>query len=86
MRLIDADPLIEEIASIYGFSISSVRCSLLGSVIANAPTIDIEPKRGEWIETKGGWKCAICDKWAGWASDFCPNCGADMRGADDDRI
>ena len=40
MRLIDADPLIEEIASIYGFSISSVRCSLMGSVIANAPTIE----------------------------------------------
>lgn len=40
MRLIDADPLIEEIASIYDFSISSVRCSLLGSVIANAPTIE----------------------------------------------
>lgn len=39
-RLIDADPLIEEIADIYGFSISSVRCSLLGSVIANAPTIE----------------------------------------------
>lgn len=40
MRLIDADPLIGEIAEIYGFSISSVKCSLTGCVIANAPTIE----------------------------------------------
>ena len=39
MRLIDADPLIGEIAEIYGFSISSVKCSLTGCVIAHAPTI-----------------------------------------------
>ena len=39
----------------------------------------IEPKRGEWIDTKGGWKCTACDKWASFASDFCPNCGARMK-------
>ena len=37
------------------------------------------PKRGEWVDCKGGWKCTACDKWASFTSDFCPNCGADMR-------
>ena len=37
------------------------------------------PKRGKWVDCKGGWKCTACDKWASFTSDFCPNCGADMR-------
>ena len=61
---------------------------------ADTPTI--EPKRGEWIDTsnKIHYKCSVCDYrapmiWedyevAEWLSDFCPNCGADMKGADDD--
>lgn len=79
MRPIDADPLIEEIANIYGFSISSVRCSLVGSVIANAPTIDIEPKRGKWVEDGGIEKCNQCGErkeFPHW--NFCPNCGRAM--------
>ena len=48
----------------------------------------IEPKRGEWIETSDGTMCGNCHKFpyddgeyhiANWYSDFCPNCGADMR-------
>lgn len=45
--------------------------------IRNLPAIDL--KRGEWTEVKGGWKCTACDKWASFASDFCPNCGAKMN-------
>ena len=40
----------------------------------------IEPKRGEWIDFKNGWKCSACGKWNNEMSNFCPNCGADMRG------
>ena len=39
----------------------------------------IEPKRGEWIDFKNGWKCSACEKWNSEKSNFCPNCGADMR-------
>ena len=39
----------------------------------------IEPKRGEWINFKNGWKCNACEKWNSEKSNFCPNCGADMR-------
>lgn len=43
---------------------------------------------GEWIETTSGTICSNCDKYpyddgeyhvTNWHSDFCPNCGADMR-------
>lgn len=59
-----------------------------------------EPKQGEWIDKHGEpVKCSICgaqeDKfvegWGEWEmngeSNFCPNCGADMRkGADDECV
>ena len=44
--------------------------------------------QGEWIETSDGTMCGNCHKFpyddgeyhiANWHSDFCPNCGADMR-------
>ncbi len=53
------------------------------------PSIDIEPKRGEWIEwidCEGEvfWKCSACGQAseasaAGILYKFCPFCGADMR-------
>ena len=66
--------------------------------IEEAPTI--EPKRGEWVVYEGGWKdldyyppkckCNQC----GYEEElyilnakptnFCPNCGARMKGADDE--
>ena len=53
-----------------------------------------EPKRGEWIDYTCGSGC-YCSN-CGWDGDdiideciiqdfdFCPNCGADMKGADDE--
>ena len=47
-----------------------------------------EPKSGEWIETSDGTMCSNCHKFpyddgeyhiVNWHSDFCPNCGSDMR-------
>ena len=44
-------------------------------------------ERGEWIPygmnmngTVGNWKCSVCNETSIQASDYCPNCGADMRG------
>lgn len=49
--------------------------------------LENEPKKGKWID---GF-CNICDcacKSDGWGreieTNFCPNCGADMREADND--
>lgn len=44
---------------------------------------DADRERGEWIDTKGGWRCTACNKWANCASDYCPNCGSKMRGEHD---
>lgn len=47
----------------------------------------IEPKRGEWISLHNGkWKCSECEIevliYA--KGNFCPNCGARMKGADNE--
>ena len=54
----------------------------LGEIIDDIPTADVrENVRGEWISIMGHQVCSIC----GYKNDivptnFCPNCGADMRG------
>ena len=59
---------------------------------------EIEPKHGEWkpFDLKWGrsiWYCTACEEGVEVPCDiwthkpiynFCPNCGADMRGKDDD--
>ena len=62
----------------------------IDAIINDIPTI--EPKRGEWIDrgmrVPSSWvkKCSLCghetDTWR-WCK-FCPNCGARMKGADDE--
>ena len=44
-------------------------------------------QRGEWVLSHigtiaEGFYCSRCGK-HGYQTDFCPNCGADMRGGDD---
>ena len=47
------------------------------------------PKEGEWIdEQRGRWiyaKCNLCGKVQDVRSNYCPNCGAKMDGADGER-
>lgn len=50
-----------------------------------------EPKTGEWIDRSDGgriiypwWEtceCSQCGEYGSGAYDFCPNCGADMKGS-----
>ena len=45
----------------------------------------VQPKHGKWIDKSGGidgaWNyCSVCGEQAIDLYDFCPNCGADMRG------
>lgn len=61
--------------------------------VVNAPTI--EPKRGEWMPIieanefgevyQAGIYCSECGETLGCEANFCPNCGARMKGADDER-
>lgn len=87
MRYIDADKLQEAFKELHGG-----KRSLL---IDTEPTADVrENVRGEWIDApnrefcfradfktikcnKCGYNMPKCDSFA---NNFCPNCGADMRG------
>jgi hypothetical protein len=57
--------------------------------IEYAPTADVvEVKQGEWerIIRNGkprGIKCSLCGKHIHFHENFCPECGADMRGRRD---
>ena len=44
----------------------------------------LDRKSGEWIykQMKGQF-CSVCDMQSVWKYNFCPNCGADMRGDND---
>ena len=49
---------------------------------------ELMPKDGEWIdEQRGRWiyaKCNLCGKVQDVRSNYCPNCGAKMKGANDE--
>ena len=55
-------------------------------VIADTPTADVvEVKHGEWVYDHWcEFKCSICGHYSNTnprgQENFCPNCGADMRG------
>ena len=52
-----------------------------------------EQKKGKWVRDEFGSKCLCCGSYAcrnkfgePWESDFCPKCGADMRGENADEM
>lgn len=66
--------------------------------VINAPTIEPEREKGKWIEEDDGWdgvwRCSECNEpfylVDGTPVDneyhYCPNCGADMRGDQNDEM
>ena len=109
MRLIDADTLMETL----GITDTDCnKCAWIGeydrcqrgfdfesacNAIENAPTIEPEQRKGEWIPKYNGrftggaywFECSECGRVApdirngGW--NFCPKCGADMRGGQEEK-
>lgn len=81
MRLIDADALINECDSLIKVNATSNRYI---DLIKNAPTVEPERKRGEWVDDDDIAKCPFCKTPAffhyGWElTNFCSECGADLR-------
>lgn len=95
MRLIDADALSEWLKDYGQKCIKGERKISLMYVwkhIQDMPTIEPERKTGKWIpqnlNKSDGMistavyyypKCSVCGANANY-TNFCPNCGADMRG------
>ena len=96
MRAIDADALIKSIDG-NPFTTDSVK-SYIHASVAKMPTIEPERKKGKWIpqdhnKTTGYEttlvyyypKCSECGHTiSDFSMNFCPYCGADMRGDDHD--
>ena len=89
MRLIDADELIKNIdysADLGGALGKVVECVKYYAkfMVASAPTI--ERKTGKWIRGKCDQCGAHAPFWpmasTYYESDYCPNCGSEMRGDD----
>lgn len=88
MRPIDADALHKAYMELRNFkqdpqsgdwiSLRAVPLTTVIRMLNEAPAI--EPKCGEWIDFKNGWKCNACGKWNSEKSKFCPHCGAKMDG------
>lgn len=84
-RYIDADKLQKD-----GWKLRREKHGLLTSTYETmeldcAPTADVRKNvRGEWLHISDGYcdvlKCSQCGKTTDSQSNFCPNCGADMRG------
>ena len=89
-RLIDADRLYEVIKSSWDTSDAEDFEKSVFIALATAPTIE-ERKKGKWIglTPEEGHniytvKCDQCGKYDFFETNFCPNCGADMRGEQDE--
>ena len=77
-RYIDADKLIK-------FANNTKDKTIDANDIARFPTADVrENVRGEWIDRGKNmtirWQCSECGRRDTHIYNFCPNCGADMRG------
>lgn len=88
-ELLGEDVDMDDFCTLLQDAIQAYRKLVIGEVITNAPTVDAVPVRGEWIVGSKP-RCSICgkpalreydrDDWLSYVpSNFCPNCGADMR-------
>lgn len=89
--VIDIDDNIFD--SIVGHGIGSVDAQHIEHIIMNGTPYEERPK-GKWLShyeycAKHGccpsaliafWWCAQCEQGVSHPTNFCPNCGADMRG------
>ena len=84
MRLIDADALEKEFCSGCQYE-NNKYSNCIDCALAHAPTIE-ERKAGRWTSENA---CEFCGFQPWYENDihtlsFCPNCGADMRGGNNE--
>lgn len=95
-RYIDADKLEKDgWMLVRTYSINPQRICHESKSIDEIPHADVrENVRGKWslvtdrygINGESVWKCSACSEMTISKGDFCPNCGADMRGEKDGKF
>jgi len=56
----------------------------LRDALSRVPSAQPERKTGRWKgEGMGDYRCSWCGEVSSQQTNFCPNCGADMRGKSD---
>ena len=53
-------------------------------MVINAPSVTPSRPQGKWIKKEHGYKCTACNLTNDGESLFCPQCGAKMKGADNE--
>lgn len=84
-RYIDADALKNDLNDNYVFSGFKDLLNDFISIVDNQPTADVrENVRSDWIDLGKDrmtrWRCPVCFRKDDQIYNFCPNCGADLRG------
>ena len=82
--LISRQAVLEGIAEwiVNGYADSEADCSHISSLVTHLPSVE---NKGEWIsqydeDGKTGWyECSRCHSERAFNTNFCPDCGADMR-------
>ena len=80
----------------YGHLDEPIPFETLASDLRGMKAADVAPvKPGRWIESEDEYglllTCSVCgEDFVSWEADcartnYCPNCGSDMRGSDDER-
>ena len=83
MRLIDAEALKRNMEFVcMGIMAGTEDYNAPLTEIDNAPTVEERPK-GKWIVEHDRVHCFPCGHEQNYPSNFCPNCGADMRKGDE---
>lgn len=95
MRLIDADALISDYEDDDSMKAEFLRMALTyAPTVQPEPLVQVSEVtysnrvKGEWSGDMSIYKCSVCGKWIdvlqGTAEmNYCPNCGADMRGGEE---
>lgn len=82
MKMIDADALIANKFK------NDISYNAFVNLVKRQPTIEPERKRGEWKDRGEDymirWICSECGRKETHVYNFCPDCGADMRGGETD--